>query len=165
VAAAPAAPPQAPEVAPDEPAARGATRFIWPVKGKILSDFGAKPDGLHNDGINIAAPEGTPVLAAGGGVVAYAGNELRGFGNLLLIRHADGWMTAYAHLSQMMVTRGAHVTRGQRIGTVGSTGSVNAPQLHFEVRRGSRAVDPAEQLPGSHQVTEAVSPGGLPDPG
>lgn len=122
-------------------------RFAWPVRGTIISVFGAKPGGLQNDGINIAAPRGTPVRAAENGVVVYAGNELRGFGNLLLLRHADGWMSAYAHLDEMLVERGGQVRRGQTIGRVGQTGSVSAPQLHFELRRGGRAVDPRGLLP------------------
>ena len=121
-------------------------RPSWPVSGTILSEFGPKSGGLHNDGINIAAAKGTAVRAADEGTVAYAGNELKGFGNLVLVRHADGWMTAYAHLDRMDVDRGAPVKRGQIIGTVGATGNVRAPQLHFELRRGSRAVDPRERL-------------------
>lgn len=125
-----------------EPPPRSPGRFLTPVKGSILSGFGPKPGGQHNDGLNIAAAKGTPVVAADNGVVAYAGNELRGFGNLLLIRHADGWVTAYAHLDRIDVERGAEVKRGQRIGAVGQSGGVPAPQLHFEVRKGSQAVDP-----------------------
>jgi len=128
--------------------ARAGTRFAWPLRGQIISDYGPKPDGLHNDGINIAAPAGATVAAADNGVVAYAGNELRGFGNLVLIRHADGWMTAYAHLDEIKVERNQRVTRGQAIGTVGQSGGVTSPQLHFEVRRGSRAVNPMEHMDG-----------------
>lgn len=124
-----------------------AARFAWPVQGQLISGFGAKPGGLQNDGLNIAAARGTPVRAAGPGTVVYAGNELRGFGNLLLIRHADGWMSAYAHLDEMLVDRGAEVQRGQQIGRVGQTGSVASPQLHFELRQAGRAVDPRTMLP------------------
>jgi len=155
--------PSRPETAAPPP--RGGARFLWPVKGKVLSMFGPKPDGMHNDGVNIAAPKGTPVVAADNGVVAYAGNELRGFGNLLLVRHADGWITAYAHLDRMEVDRGARVKRGQVIGRVGQSGTVTSPQLHFEVRKGSHAVDPREHLDGSQQVSEAASPAGRQDPG
>jgi murein DD-endopeptidase MepM/ murein hydrolase activator NlpD len=126
--------------------ARGARAFLWPLRGRIVSDYGPKGGGLHNDGINIAAPQGTSVRAAENGVVVYAGNELRGFGNLLLVRHADGWVTAYAHLDEKLVERGDRVRRGQVIGRVGATGNVNAPQLHFEIRRGTRAVNPREHL-------------------
>jgi murein DD-endopeptidase MepM/ murein hydrolase activator NlpD len=121
-------------------------RFIWPVEGKVMSGFGSKGDGLNNDGINIAAARGTPVYAAAAGVVAYAGNEIRGFGNLLLIQHPDGWMTAYAHQDKLLVKRGDRVQQGQQIGAVGATGNVLSPQLHFEVRRGKRPVDPVEQM-------------------
>jgi murein DD-endopeptidase MepM/ murein hydrolase activator NlpD len=129
-----------------EPAARSSGTFLWPVNGKVVSEFGAAADGLHNDGINIAAPRGTPVRAAENGVVVYAGNELRGFGNLLLVRHADGFVSAYAHNESLLVERGATVERGQTIARVGSSGSVTSPQLHFELRRGTEAVDPREYL-------------------
>jgi murein DD-endopeptidase MepM/ murein hydrolase activator NlpD len=129
-----------------EPAPRAGSRFLWPLDGKILSSFGPKKGGLHNDGINIAAARGTPVRAAENGVVAYAGNELRGFGNLLLIKHADGWTSAYAHNEELLVRRGDQVKRGQVIAKVGSSGSVTSPQLHFELRQGARAVDPAKLL-------------------
>ena len=128
------------------PAPRASSRFLWPVDGKILSSFGPKKGGLHNDGINIAAARGAPVRAAENGVVAYAGNELRGFGNLLLIKHADGWTSAYAHNEELLVRRGDRVARGQVIAKVGSTGNVTSPQLHFELRKGTGAVDPAQFL-------------------
>lgn len=146
VAAAP--PPQPSAAADEEPPARAGGRFLWPVKGKVISSFGPKPDGMHNDGLNIAAGKGTSVVAADNGIVAYSGNELRGFGNLLLVKHADGWITAYAHLDTMAVERGARVKRGQVIGTVGQTGAVSTPQLHFELRRGSQAIDPRGHLQG-----------------
>nr|WP_246337663.1 peptidoglycan DD-metalloendopeptidase family protein [Azospirillum oleiclasticum] len=162
VAAAPAAPPK--EVG--KPPPRAGTRFLWPVKGKLVSGYGPKPDGMHNDGINIAAAKGTPVVAADNGVVAYSGNELRGFGNLLLVRHSDGFITAYAHLDTMKVERGATVKRGQVIGTVGQTGAVSSPQLHFELRKGSQAVDPDGHLdPAGGKVTGAAFPDGQPGPG
>src|SRR5512134_3245662 len=123
--------------------------FIWPVRGKIISAFGTKDQGHQNDGINIAAPRGTPVRATENGVVAYAGNELRGFGNLVLIRHADGWITAYAHNDKLLVRRGQIVRKGQDIATVGSSGGVGEPQLHFQMRQGKNAVDPAKQLDAS----------------
>ncbi|MEM6903289.1 MAG: M23 family metallopeptidase, partial [Pseudomonadota bacterium] len=122
-------------------------QFTWPLAGRIVSGFGPKGGGRHNDGINIAAPTGTAIRASERGVVAYAGNELRGFGNLLLIRHADGWMTAYAHLERLLIGQGERVEQGATIGTVGSTGSVDQPQLHFEIRRGSKALDPMIYLP------------------
>lgn len=126
--------------------ARGELQFVWPVEGTVLSTFGAKDDGLHNDGINIAAPAGAPVRATEDGVVAYVGDELRGYGNLILIKHANGWVSAYAHNSQVRVARGQEVKRGQVIGTVGVTGGVAAPQSHFELRRDGQAVDPLDYL-------------------
>jgi murein DD-endopeptidase MepM/ murein hydrolase activator NlpD len=140
VEAPPAEPPQA------NPAHTG-LGFQWPVRGSILISFGPGESGTHNDGINIAAAKGTPIAAANDGVVAYAGNELRGFGNLILIKHADGWMTAYAHCDAILVKRGDRVRRGQTIARVGMTGAVNEPQLHFEIRRGTRALDPVSYLP------------------
>jgi murein DD-endopeptidase MepM/ murein hydrolase activator NlpD len=121
-------------------------KFLWPIEGKVLATFGPRKDGQHNDGINILAPRGAPVRAAENGVVAYAGEELRGFGRLLLIKHADGWVTAYAHNDSLLVQRGDKVRRGQPVAKVGSTGSVARPQLYFEVRKGSRAIDPRQLL-------------------
>ncbi len=131
---------------PSPPVSAG--KFIWPAQGRIISNYGAKEGGMHNDGINIAVPVGTPVHAAQSGVVAYAGNELKGYGNLLLVRHANGWMTAYAHNSKLMVKRGDTVARGQTIALAGSTGSVTSPQIHFEVRKGAKAVDPRSVIGG-----------------
>jgi murein DD-endopeptidase MepM/ murein hydrolase activator NlpD len=121
--------------------------FYWPVRGKIISVFGPAAGGMHNDGINIVAPEGTTVSAAENGVVAYAGNELKGFGNLLLIKHSGGWITAYAHNKMLLVKKGDHVRRGQPIAQVGETGGVSQPQLHFEIRQGTKAIDPLDHLP------------------
>lgn len=117
-------------------------QFAWPVRGTITSAFGPKGQGLDNDGINIAAPKGAPVKAAEGGMVAYAGNEMKGFGNLVLIRHEGGWVTAYAHLDRMMVTKDSIVAKGDMIGSVGSSGGVASPQLHFEARQDGKPVDP-----------------------
>lgn len=128
------------------PPGRAAGKFLWPVRGKVVSGFGAKGGGLYNDGINIAAENGAFVRAAENGIVAYAGNELRGYGNLLLIRHADGWISAYAHNGEFLVRRGQVVKRGQTIAKVGNTGAVAQPQLHFELRRGRKAVDPIHHL-------------------
>jgi len=127
----------------------GAPQFRWPVRGRVISSFGPIPNGQQNDGINLAVPEGTQVRAAEDGTVAYAGNELKGYGNLVLVRHADGYVTAYAHASELMVKRGDAVKRGQVIARSGATGSVNAPQLHFEIRKGSTPVDPTKYLPGA----------------
>ncbi len=123
--------------------------FRWPVRGRIIAGFGPTPNGLQNDGINLAVPEGTPVKAAEDGVVAYAGNELKGYGNLVLVRHANGFVTAYAHTSEIMVKRGDEVKRGQVIAKSGETGSVTSPQLHFEIRKGATPVDPAQYLNGA----------------
>lgn len=130
---------------PREVSANG--RFLWPVRGRLVSDYGTDAGGTRNDGINIAAPAGTTVLAADAGIVAYAGNELRGYGNLVLIKHANGWMTAYAHNSVLLVKRGQKVRRGQPIARIGATGAVSRPQLHFEVRHGAKALDPTDYLP------------------
>lgn len=127
-------------------APRSATKFSWPVKGTVLSGYGAKTGGLFNDGINISAPKGTPVKAAENGAVAYAGNEIKGMGNLIIVQHADGWMTVYAHLDTMTARRGTKVSVGQKIGTVGNTGKVDSPQLHFEIRKGRKAYNPASYL-------------------
>lgn len=129
-----------------QPPPRASKKFMRPVSGKIISGYGPKADGLYNDGVNIKAPLGAPVRAADNGVVVYADDELRGSGNLVLIRHADRWMTAYAHMNNILVKRGDALERGQVIGAVGSTGSVDSPQLHFEVRRGADALNPAAYL-------------------
>ncbi len=139
-------PARAAPVAVPQPPPRAGNKFHWPVEGRVILGYGPKANGLHNDGINIKAPRGAPVRAAENGVVAYAGNELRGFGNLVLIKHAGGWVTAYAHTDQVVVRRGDKVRRGQIIGRVGSTGNVASPQLHFEVRKGTQAVDPTRLL-------------------
>lgn len=128
------------------PAPRASGRFAWPVAGRVISGYGSKGKGLRNDGINIAAKRGAAVKAADNGVVAYAGNELPGFGNLVLVKHAGGWFTAYGHNDHLLVERGAKVRRGQKIATVGSSGSATSPQLHFEVRKGRRAVNPTRHL-------------------
>ena len=146
--------------------------FLWPAQGPVISEFGSSSKGVHNDGINIAVDKGTPVLASEDGIVAYSGNELRGFGNLLLIKHPDGLMTAYAHNDALLVKRGESVRRGQQIAKSGDTGGVSQPQLHFEVRQGTRAVDPMPYLRGG--MTPVSAPGGVspgsspadpPDPG
>ncbi len=122
--------------------------FRWPVKGRVIAGFGPKPNGQQNDGINLAVPEGTPVKAAEDGVVAYAGNELKGYGNLVLIRHPNGYVTAYAHAKELLVKRGDPVKRGQVIANSGQTGNVDTPQLHFEVRKGPAPIDPMPLLAG-----------------
>ena len=123
--------------------------FRWPVRGRVIAGYGAKTNGKQNDGINLAVPEGTPVKAAEDGVVAYAGNELKGYGNLVLIRHSNGYVTAYAHASELLVKRGETIKRGQTIAKSGQSGEVASPQLHFEIRKGSTPVDPLQFLNGA----------------
>lgn len=147
-----APPPEAPITAP-------AGAFIWPVQGNVLSGYGPKAGGLYNEGINIAVPQGTPVRASQDGEVVYVGNELRGYGNLLLLRHPNGWVTAYAHNETLLVQRGDKVRRGQAIARAGSSGSVDSPQVHFEMRQGTRSVDPMRYLAGQG-VTERMATGG-----
>ncbi|CAN7539590.1 peptidoglycan DD-metalloendopeptidase family protein [Bradyrhizobium sp. LjRoot220] len=140
--------PEAAAVKPSE--ATGALpTFRWPVRGKVITTYGAKTNGKANDGINLAVPEGTPVKAAEDGVVAYSGNELKGYGNLVLVRHSNGYVTAYAHASELMVKRGDTIKRGQIIAKSGQSGEVGSPQLHFEIRKGSSPVDPLQFLNGA----------------
>jgi len=122
------------------------SHFSWPVRGQVISKFGPKSGGLYNDGINIKAKEGEAVKASENGVVAYVGNELKGYGNLVIIKHSGGWITAYAHLGKFAVTRGQKVEKGAKIGVVGSTGNVNSPQLYFGLRKGRDAVNPQNYL-------------------
>ena len=120
--------------------------FRWPVQGRIISEFGTKADGGHNDGIDLAVPQGTSVKAAENGVVAYAGDELKPYGNLILIRHSNNWVSAYAHNEELMVKRGDKVRRGQVIAKAGKTGAVSQPLVHFELRKGSRPIDPTKYM-------------------
>jgi murein DD-endopeptidase MepM/ murein hydrolase activator NlpD len=161
------APPPEPVVAPDAPqrtarASSGAggtmtdaapmpasvaAKFRWPARGRIIVGFGTEqPDGKSSEGINLAVPLGTDIHAAEAGRVHYAGDGLKGYGNLILIRHANGWVTAYAHADQMLVKAGEEVRRGQVIGKAGKTGPVAQPQLRFELRKGSQPVDPLPHL-------------------
>jgi murein DD-endopeptidase MepM/ murein hydrolase activator NlpD len=140
--------PNVPPVTNDTRAPNAAPTFHWPVRGRILSAYGKKPNGQQNDGINVSVPDGTPIRASEDGVVAYAGNELKGFGNLVLIRHAENWVTAYAHLGTIDVKKDQKVKRGEIIARAGQTGGVTSPQLHFEIRKGSNPVDPEKHLSG-----------------
>ncbi|CAH1667411.1 peptidoglycan DD-metalloendopeptidase family protein [Chelatococcus asaccharovorans] len=152
-AAKPAASQQVAVAQPTEPETTGsipkpgasANEFRWPARGRVIQGFGGRGG---NEGINIAVPEGTPVKAAEGGTVAYSGSELKGYGNLVLIRHEDGWVSAYANNGELMVKRGEKVKRGQTIAKSGQTGNVSSPQLHFELRKGSTPVDPMNHLAG-----------------
>lgn len=130
-----------------QPSTKRKSNFIWPVKGTVISKFGPVAKGRNNDGINIKAARGTVVKAADAGTVAYAGNELKGFGNLILIKHNDGWVTAYAHNDTLKVRKGQKVAKGTPIATVGTTGGMTTPQLHFETRAGKKAVNPMAYLP------------------
>lgn len=123
-------------------AVAGFSKLRWPVAGRVISGFGPRPDGTHNDGVNLAAPLGTDIHAAESGVVAYAGDELKGYGNLVLLRHDNGWVTAYAHADEILVKRGDRIRRGQVIAKAGRTGQVDQPQVHFELRQGQKPVDP-----------------------
>ena len=120
--------------------------FRWPVRGRVISGFGKKPNGERNDGINLAVPEGSAVKAAEDGTVIYAGNELKSYGNLVLIRHPDGWVSAYAHNSELNVKRGEEVRRGQIVALSGMSGGVTTPQVHFELRKDATPVDPLQHL-------------------
>ena len=123
-----------------------APTFVWPVSGPVIADFGKSTNGERNDGINISTPMDTPIHAAAGGTVTYSGNELKDYGNLVLIRHADGYVTAYAHADRVLVNRGDTVSRGQVIGYSGASGDVRTPQLHFEIRHGTKPVNPTSLL-------------------
>lgn len=131
---------------PQSPKVGATGKFRWPVKGKVIAGFGQRPDKSHNDGINIAVPQGAEVLASEDGTVAYAGNELKGYGNLVLIRHENNWVSAYAHNDKLLVKRGDTVRRGQTIAKAGNTGTVDQPQVHFELRQDSKPVDPLPHM-------------------
>jgi len=138
--------------APSEPAVDAApavvadAHFSWPMNGRVISDYGSTTSGERNDGINIAAAYGEPIHAAAEGDVSYSGGDLKSYGNLVLIKHADNYVTAYAHAERLLVSRGDHVVKGQIIGYAGNTGDVSSPQLHFEIRRGVTPVNPRPLL-------------------
>lgn len=134
------------KAAPVQTASTDGPGFRWPVKGRVISGFGKKANGERNDGIDLAVPEGTNVKAAESGVVIYAGNELKSYGNLVLVRHENGWVSAYAHNKDLLVKRGEKVQRGQVISRAGRTGGVDTPQVHFELRKGATPVDPMKHL-------------------
>ena len=121
--------------------------FAWPVNGHIARAYGEQPDGLRHEGLNIAAGRGTPFIAASDGEVVYAGDDLTGFGNLLLLRHANDWVSAYGHADRLNVTEGQTVVAGEMLGEVGQTGSVTSPQLFFQLRKGKKTQDPVRFLP------------------
>ena len=144
---------QTSETPPAETAVKAATEatpgFRWPARGRVIAGFGPKPNGQQNDGIDVAVPENTPIKAAEDGVVAYAGSELKGYGNLILVKHPNGYVTAYAHAKELLVKRGDQIKRGEVIAKSGQTGNVDVPELHFEVRKGSAPVDPMPFLNGA----------------
>lgn len=139
-----AAPTQTAALPAQEPALSGADKFRWPVSGRVITDFAAS----KGTGINIEVPEGTAIKAAENGTVIYTGSGVEGYGNLVLVRHPNGYVSAYAHLQNISVSKGAVVNRGDPIGTAGMTGSVSRPQLHFELRKGATPVDPVPMLAG-----------------
>jgi murein DD-endopeptidase MepM/ murein hydrolase activator NlpD len=137
---------QGPALNDTQIAALAHNRFIWPVQGEIINGFGSKGLGVRNDGIDVRSPEGATVHAAAPGEVVYAGNQIPGYGNLVLVQHADGWVTAYAHLSRMSVQMRQHVEQGQEVGLVGTSGGVGEPELHFEVRYKANAGETARPI-------------------
>jgi murein DD-endopeptidase MepM/ murein hydrolase activator NlpD len=147
-----AAPPRASVIR--ELPAGGCAPMSWPADGVVSSPFGPR-DGRAHDGIDLALPSGTPVRAACDGVVAYAGERLRGYGRLVLVRHNDGLMTIYAHNALLRVREGERVARGQVLALSGQSGRATAPHLHFEVRRGTRPTDPLEYLPPRPPAAQA----------
>jgi murein DD-endopeptidase MepM/ murein hydrolase activator NlpD len=128
------------------PIAADAPAFAWPVSGRVIADFGSTASGGKNDGINLAANKDAPIHASASGTVTYAGDELKNYGNLVLVKHSGGYTTAYAHADRLIVSRGEFVARGQIIGYVGQTGDVASPQLHFEIRSGTTPVNPRSYL-------------------
>ena len=128
------------------PKMSGESKFRWPVRGRIISSYGRKRDGGRNDGINLAVPAGTSVRVAESGTVIYSGDKLKGYGNLVLVQHPNGWVTAYAHNDKLLVSKGQQVRRGQIIAQAGKTGEVDTPQLHFELRIKGDPVDPVPYL-------------------
>lgn len=131
------------------PPALSRAGFRRPATGAVVTRFGTAPDGTRNDGIKISVPRGTPVHAAENGVVVYSGSELTGLGRLILVRHADGWVTAYAHNDEVLVARCDLVERGQVIAKAGMTGSVTKPLVHFELRKDARPIDPEAHFAGT----------------
>jgi murein DD-endopeptidase MepM/ murein hydrolase activator NlpD len=121
-------------------------KFLWPANGSVVTGFGPTDDGLRNDGINITLPSGTPVRCAEAGKVVFVGEKVKGFGKLVLVTHAQGWSSAYAHLDKVNVKKGQTIKRGQVLAFSGQSGTIKTPQLHFELRQGVQAVDPTPYL-------------------
>jgi murein DD-endopeptidase MepM/ murein hydrolase activator NlpD len=132
-----------PDAAPPALTGRG---FLWPVSGKVIGGYGVTPSGQHRNGINIAARKGAPVVAAEDGIVVYASDGIDGYGRMILVRHGEGYITTYAHNASLLVEVGDVVRRGQVIARVGDTGDVSTSQLHFELRRGTKPINPEAVL-------------------
>lgn len=147
--AAPTTPAQVIANTPSTPTTGEKGKFVWPVHGRVIQGYGKKADGSFNDGINIAANQGSPIVAAGDGEVVYSGSDLQGYGNMVIIRHANNTMTAYAHAERILVDKGEQVKQGTTIATVGKSGGVSEPQLHFGVRVNKEPVDPTGYLSGT----------------
>jgi murein DD-endopeptidase MepM/ murein hydrolase activator NlpD len=143
VSTGPLLPQSGPAPSSSDVVAAGKGKFLWPASGALISGFGPKAGGQRNDGVNISASLGEPVRAAADGEVVYAGDQVPSFGNLVLVKHAGGWVTAYAHMSRIDVKNRDHVAQGQEIGVVGQSGSVDRPQLHFEIRYAASPKDKA----------------------
>jgi murein DD-endopeptidase MepM/ murein hydrolase activator NlpD len=145
-------PPTAPLKATATPLATNAA-WQWPVQGQVIQKFGAQGNGQGNEGITIAAAEGTPIHAAKAGEVAFIGTNVHDFGNMVILRHANGDMTSYAHARTICVHKGEQIAGGQVVGYVGTSGGAKSPQLHFAVREGDHAVDPLSKLPPQANLT------------
>lgn len=145
-----AAPLSQPRIVPkhtQQIAAVSSSRWQWPVQGEVTERFGKQASGTKNEGITIAANDGAPIRAAQAGEVAYVGHDVKGYGNMVIVRHAGGEMTSYAHAKDITVNKGEHVGAGDIIAHVGTTGGVKAPQLHFALHEGSSTIDPLTRLP------------------
>lgn len=146
----PSTPAPLPATAAGEPHSQvfgSSVAWAWPVKGEVTTPFGKQREGIANEGVTIAAGQGTPIKAAAGGEVAFVGDSLRDYGNMVILRHPNGDMSSYAHADRISVAKGMTVRQGDTIGYVGQTGGAKAPQLHFAIREGNKAIDPLSKLP------------------
>lgn len=139
--------PVAPQSTLSQPIIQPTITWAWPVDGTVTSGFGKQSEGISNEGVVIAAPSNTPIHAAAQGEVAYVGNNVRDYGNMVILRHANGDMTSYAHADRIIVAKGMVVRQGDTIGYVGNSGRAKTAQLHFAMRSGNQAVDPLSRLP------------------
>jgi murein DD-endopeptidase MepM/ murein hydrolase activator NlpD len=131
---------------PSQPVATGALAFGWPANGQVIETFGIVSSGVKNDGINIAGNLGDAVVSSYDGTVAFIGKDLKSFGNMILIKHDNGWITAYAHLGDIVVTEGQIISKGEQIGSIGQSGKVKQPQVHFQIRKSRQPVDPLQYM-------------------